>query len=282
MRWHLQRLTRHGIDMAYRDDRSGLKECPSLASLFRWDIVAREYRGIPNPNALKDEELVLVRNASLKRRGEFIAGRLSAKGAIRDLGIKPSPVLWDVARAPLWPDGVVGSITHCEGFCGAVVAPRSRYAGIGIDAEYRGRVERQLWSQIMTAAELRQLERLSDPEARETGTIIFSAKEAFYKCQYQVTGQWLDFRDVEISIVNDGFLVRLTKQVPALIQSTLFKGRFLLQGEHAFTGVSISYSEITSLSNTDGPRCTAIPLIGREVAKECWAVKERFRASYLS
>jgi 4'-phosphopantetheinyl transferase EntD len=233
--------------MACWDAVNGLTESPTVAALFGSSIVAREYRGIPHPGALEYEELVLVRNATEKRRRQFIAGRLSAKAAIRALGIEPRPVLWDAARAPLWPAGVVGSITHCEGFCGAVVAPRSTYAGIGIDAECRGHVDRQLWPQIMTAAELRQLERLSDQQAREMGTIIFSAKEAFYKCQYQVTAQWLDFQDVEIFIADDGFRVRLTKQVLALGQRTLFKGRFRLHGEHAFTGVSILQSEITGL-----------------------------------
>jgi 4'-phosphopantetheinyl transferase EntD len=37
-------------------------------------------------------------------------------------------------------------------------------------------------------------------ERGRAAKILFSAKEAFYKCQYTVTERFLDFTDVELSI----------------------------------------------------------------------------------
>jgi 4'-phosphopantetheinyl transferase EntD len=48
---------------------------------------------------------------------------------------------------------------------------------------------------------------VSEPEERrpELATKFFCAKEAFYKCQYPVTGQWLDFHEVAVTIAADTF-----------------------------------------------------------------------------
>ena len=69
------------------------------------------------------EEEALVAGAVTKRREEFAAGRNAARAALAGLGPPPCPLLRAGRRAPAWPQGIVGSITHCSGFCCAVVAP---------------------------------------------------------------------------------------------------------------------------------------------------------------
>src|SRR5438309_2203367 len=85
--------------------------------------------------ALLPEEEAQVAQAVPKRREHFTAGRNAGRAALRQLGLAPSAILSDPRGAPLWPDGVVGSITHCEGFCCAVVARQTSVRSIGIDAE---------------------------------------------------------------------------------------------------------------------------------------------------
>ena len=38
-------------------------------------------------------------------------------------------------RAPLWPDGFVGSISHARGVCAAVAASRADAASLSLDVE---------------------------------------------------------------------------------------------------------------------------------------------------
>src|SRR5947207_7559339 len=81
------------------------------------------------------EELALVGEAGDKRRREFAAGRACARLALERLGRSNGPVLRGSNREPVWPDGVVGSITHTAGYCAAAVTEASCVLGLGIDAE---------------------------------------------------------------------------------------------------------------------------------------------------
>jgi len=147
---------------------------------------------------LYPEEAQHLGKAIAKRVGEFAAGRICARQVLEQLGINGFPLLVREDRRPQWPDGIVGSITHTHGFYAAVAARRNDYRAIGVDAELIGRVGRHLWPKICTAAETAWLESLSEPEQARTGALIFSAKEAFYKCQYGLTESWVGFQDVTL------------------------------------------------------------------------------------
>ena len=171
---------------------------PLLAALFPPGIHAAEQRQPGDPALLYPEEALHVRQAIAKRVGEFAAGRLCARQALAQLGIVDFPLAVGSDRRPQWPEGVVGSITHTHGFGGAVVAPRERYRGIGVDAEVIGRVKPALWEKICTPQEIAWLGQLAASEQERLGALIFSAKEAFYKCQYGLTESWVGFQDVAL------------------------------------------------------------------------------------
>jgi 4'-phosphopantetheinyl transferase EntD len=84
---------------------------------------------------LTQAEAALVERAIAKRKLEFAKGRECARRALRQLGVEGFSLLNGTRRAPLWPSGVVGTVTHCRTFCAVAVARRNRYAGIGLDAE---------------------------------------------------------------------------------------------------------------------------------------------------
>jgi 4'-phosphopantetheinyl transferase EntD len=74
---------------------------------------------------------------------------------------------------------------------------------IGLDVEQNGAVRQNLWPLLFTDTEQKRL-RETDPCAQDVvATALFAAKEAFYKAQWPITREWLDFQDVEISL-NDG------------------------------------------------------------------------------
>ena len=76
-----------------------------------------------------------VAGASEKRRREFTGARVCARLALARACFARLLILPGPTGAPQWPSGVVGSLTHCDGYRGAAVGRTEAFAAIGIDAE---------------------------------------------------------------------------------------------------------------------------------------------------
>ena len=135
---------------------------------------------------------------SLKRLSDFSTGRYCAIKALEQLGIQDAIIPIGEDRAPIWPEGIVGSISHCDSLTGAIVAKSSDHISLGLDIEEIGRVTPDLWDLVFTENEKNYLFRLSDEDILVQSTAIFSIKEAFYKFQHPLTKTFLDFLDVEV------------------------------------------------------------------------------------
>jgi 4'-phosphopantetheinyl transferase EntD len=145
------------------------------------------------------EEWEDIAGAASNRQKEFVAGRQLARALSDQLGLPPAPLRRAEDRAPVWPGDRTGSLSHCDTLCAAAVGKRNAVQSVGVDVETIGRVERKLWPSLFTEKETDYLCSLApDTVALET-TLFFSAKEAFYKCQYPLTHQWVGFQDVEIT-----------------------------------------------------------------------------------
>lgn len=170
--------------------------------------------------ALFPEEEALVARAVAKRRREFAGVRSCARRAMEKLGVPPQPVLPGERGAPTWPDGVVGSMTHCAGFCGAALARAGELASLGIDAEPAGPLPDGVLSAVALPAEAQRLGRLAAerPDVH-WDRLLFSAKESVYKAWFPLTRKWLDFSEADIEIAVDpggtsGGTFRATLLVP--------------------------------------------------------------------
>ena len=137
---------------------------------------------------------------SLKRLSDFSTGRYCAIKALEQLGIQDAIIPIGEDRAPIWPEGIVGSISHCDSLTGAIVAKNSDHISLGLDIEEIGRVTPDLWDLVFTENEKNYLFRLSDEDILVQSTAIFSIKEAFYKFQHPLTKTYLDFLDVEVAL----------------------------------------------------------------------------------
>ncbi|MDZ7781338.1 MAG: 4'-phosphopantetheinyl transferase superfamily protein [Gemmatimonadota bacterium] len=163
---------------------------PSGASAAVWP---RSHVEVPE---LGPREAGAVRRAVPRRRAEFARGRHCAREALHRAGWSGGFVEIPVgdARQPLWPDGFTGSITHCDGLVAAVAAPvQPHVVSLGLDAEVARPLPEEVRAQVLT------------PEERTLGgavtpTLVFSAKEAIHKALFPVTGIWLDFLDVTLSL----------------------------------------------------------------------------------
>ena len=175
-----------------------------IEALFPPGVAAAELR-LPGDAALLDPaEALVVARAVPKRVGEFAAGRLCARSALARFGIERFALRAGADRRPLWPEGLVGSITHTAGFCAAVVGPGTRFAALGLDTEKAHALRPALWQRICLAPEIDWIESLPRAAQVCAATLIFSAKEALYKCQYPYTGERLSFHDVQVEPLDWG------------------------------------------------------------------------------
>lgn len=138
-----------------------------------------------------------LKNAVIKRRAEFLAGRYCAAQALKRLGINDFILDIGQHRNPLWPAGLCGSISHSQGCAVAVVDPRPHTLGLGIDIEEiiaLDTIER-VQSQILYGDELGLL---TDDNQALLFTLAFSAKESFFKAAYPRVQKYFDFDAVAI------------------------------------------------------------------------------------
>jgi len=146
------------------------------------------------------EEHEAVKNAVLSRRQQFAAGRRLAREAWQRLGQAPLALLNDAQRVPIWPLGVVGSITHTQVWCGAAVARASEVSALGADVEVAAPLEVNLWDRVCRPEERAFLGTLPPDAAGLVAKGIFSAKESIYKALYPSVRVFLDFQGMSIEL----------------------------------------------------------------------------------
>ncbi|MQY33527.1 4'-phosphopantetheinyl transferase Svp [Streptomyces sp. RB17] len=146
-------------------------------------------------------EAALVERAVAKRRREFAAVRACARRAMEKLGVPAQPILSGERGAPRWPDGLIGSMTHCDGYCAAALARAGDLASLGIDAEPHGPLPEGVGDSVLLPAEAERLARLTGrrPDVH-WDRILFSAKESVYKAWFPLTRTWLDFSEADIAL----------------------------------------------------------------------------------
>jgi len=145
-----------------------------------------------------------VERAVAKRKHEFAAGRALAHALISRLGGADAPLLPGKGRAPAWPEGLVGSISHGAGLCVVAVAQQERCSALGLDVEDAAPLKQKLWRHVLREEEQAELEGLSDDAAGRRAKLTFSAKECFYKALWPRLTRVLNFEDVRLTIADDG------------------------------------------------------------------------------
>lgn len=182
---------------------------------------------------LYPEELALIASAVPRRRAEFATARVCARRALAQLGIAPQPILRGETREPLWPQGVVGSLTHCAGLRAAAVARATDFRSIGIDAEPDAPLPDGILERVSVPAERAQLALGDRPHMDR---LLFSAKESVYKAWFPLAQRWLGFCDAQIALNADGtFDARLLVSGP--VES--FGGRWLARDGLLLTAIAV-------------------------------------------
>jgi len=194
--------------------------------------------------SLYPEEEAVVARAVEKRRREFTTGRACAREALAQLGQPRQPIPPGPRGEPLWPAGVVGSITHCDGYRGCAAARDSDLLALGIDAERNEALPEGLLPDIALPEERGMLRALTREEPRIAwDRLLFSAKETVYKAWYPLAERWLGFEDATVSLDRAAktYSVRLLVPGPVVGGRELkgFEGRWTAEGELLLTAIAL-------------------------------------------
>ncbi|ARH93764.1 MULTISPECIES: 4'-phosphopantetheinyl transferase family protein [Streptomyces] len=207
-------------------------------------VTAEAFRDAPL-SEMFPEERALVADAVPKRQLEFGTVRGCARSALSRLGFAPAPLLPGRDRAPQWPDGVVGAMTHCTGYRAAAVARRRDVLTVGLDAEPNEPVNDPGVIDLVTLPEERaQLRGLAalQPEV-SWDRLIFSAKESVYKAWYPLTRRWLGFEDALLTFdpTDATFTARLLVPGPIVNGEELkeFTGGWLIGEGLVVTAIAV-------------------------------------------
>jgi 4'-phosphopantetheinyl transferase EntD len=215
-----------------------------IAALLPAAVIAVETReDLLDVKLFPEEELVLG-EAVEKRRREFTTARACARTALAELGYPAGPIPTGERGAPVWPAGVVGSITHCKGYRACAVARSSEFATVGIDAEPNAALPVGLVGDIARPEELPWLGRL-ELELPEVhwDRLLFSAKESVYKAWFPLAKRWLGFEDAVITVdpSRGAFTADLLVSGPPTADGSLrgFSGRWMVRDGIILTAITM-------------------------------------------
>lgn len=223
-----------------------------IEELLPESVVAVEAYGDQDAEArLYPEEERLVARAVAKRRREFAAVRACARRAMEKLGVPPQPVVTGERGAPVWPPGLTGSMTHCDGYRAAALVREGDVAAVGIDAEPHGPLPEGVFDTIALPTERDRDRALhAGGSAVHWDRLLFSAKESVYKAWFPLTRAWLDFSEADIELACDPgrgtrgrFTARLLVPGPVVGGSRLggFDGRWLIEDGLVLTAVTVPH-----------------------------------------
>ncbi|GIH27691.1 4'-phosphopantetheinyl transferase [Acrocarpospora phusangensis] len=192
----------------------------------------------PAEATLFPEEERYIAPAVAKRRREFTTARHCARRAMARLGVPPAPIVPGERGAPGWPPGVVGAMTHCDGYRAAALSLEA--VTIGIDAEPNAPLPDGVLDVVALPAERLAL---GDMHRDMHGGVhwdrlLFSAKESVYKAWFPLARRWLGFEEAEIELDPAGtFRARLL--VPGPRGLTGFDGRWLCESGLVVTAITL-------------------------------------------
>ncbi|MBV8932509.1 MAG: 4'-phosphopantetheinyl transferase superfamily protein [Kutzneria sp.] len=215
-----------------------------ISDVLPAEVVGADVLGEDHDARLFPEEEPEVAKAVEKRIREYTIARSCARRALAKLGIPPGPILRGDKRQPIWPEGIVGSITHTRGYYAAAVASARDVLTVGIDAE----VHDQLPDGVLDVVTVeRERDWLGAVGVHHGGVwwdrLLFSAKESVYKAWFPLTGQWLGFTDALLTFDEcaRSFHADLLVDPPTVEGKPLtgFDGRFLVRDGFVLTAIAV-------------------------------------------
>ncbi len=228
-----------------------------LQEILPEQVVTAQAREDAHGVVLFAAEEAALGQAVEKRRREYTTARACAREALARLGLPATPILSGERGEPRWPAGIVGSITHCEGYRACALARAHEIATVGIDAEPNAPLPDGVLADIALAEELPWLEQLRQEEpAVHWDRLLFSAKESVYKAWFPLAKRWLGFEDAIVTIerTERTFSARLLVSGPLLANRRLteLSGRWLVCDGLVLTAIALAVTPTTPATVATG------------------------------
>lgn len=175
-----------------------------------------------------------------KRRAEYLAGRYLARALLEPQGFADFTLLRAEDRAPRWPPGIAGAISHNADTALCAVHLEPGLGGVGVDVETHMPTARaeELWGAIVSEAEYDVIRTLPLP-FNHALTVVFSAKESLFKALYPQVRSYFDFLDarlVALDTQRQAFELELLKPLtPSCHIGRRFSGRYWQDGDDVTT-----------------------------------------------
>jgi 4'-phosphopantetheinyl transferase EntD len=144
------------------------------------------------------DEMKLVTTAVPKRKREFVSGRSLCKAALSQFGYHDQSILQNSSRAPIWPDDIVGSISHCDWEAAVVLANSKNLVGVGLDVELDQPLIPEVEDSVCNSLDRRLSRKQSALRDARWSKVIFCAKESVFKALNPLTSEVPDFKDVAV------------------------------------------------------------------------------------
>lgn len=162
-----------------------------------------------------DAEMALVANAVLSRQQEFSTGRWLAHQGLRCLGQPCQPIKIGKLKNPLWPDSILGTITHDADYCAVVLAPKQTFKGlgVGIDLIALPRLDKLHGLESLISADASELQAVGKLNvAADPLLLLFSLKESLIKALSFYLDDFVDMRAIE-AFFDERILFKLSDRV---------------------------------------------------------------------
>lgn len=194
------------VELVRPGDHDPVRQVLPLRAIAQRGVAVAEVDDVGQHVPIHPDEFIYIAQAVVQRRREFALGRFCARKALQDLGFPSQAIPRNQDRSPQWPEGVVGSITHVAGYAAAATGFADQVAALGIDAERIGQISEPLEHLIFDQEERTWLASRSRGARSALATVMFSAKEAYYKAWYPITERFLAFHEVRILIGKSDFV----------------------------------------------------------------------------
>lgn len=180
---------------------NGLRQAPEWAGTNVFLACREVAEDVPSLYA--EERRIIAASAALRRR-TFASGRRCARDALAEAGLPPAMLLRADDGAVIWPEGIIGSISHTQEWAVAAVAVRElcRAQSLGVDLERIQTLGSGVLELVATDEERQALSAAGGSDWQATA--LFSLKESLYKCLRPLCGRFIDFDEVQISDIAGG------------------------------------------------------------------------------
>jgi len=148
------------------------------------------------------EEQVLVANAISRRQQEFATGRWLSRKGLQYFGLPDEPIKMGKLRNPVWPESIIGTISHDGEICAVALMREQKQMekNIGVDlihlSQRTDKINNLISMFMANADELSAVTTLNmtvDP-----AVLLFSIKESVIKAMSFQLDDFIDMRQIEI------------------------------------------------------------------------------------